>query len=124
MHPYADSRNPLAPLDADVSLDQQILHALESKPSPAIPADFAARIAAQTSTIPIATRPGPTRAPRYGLIAAWSSLIVLSIAIFLLSPASLTLHAPAPLLIIESVLILQLLALSLWLASPRFPGRT
>ena len=124
MHSHPDPRSPLGSFDADVTVDQQILHALESKPNPAIPADFAARIAAKASTISTPTRALSTRAPRYGLIAAWSSLIVLSVAIFFLSPASLTLHAPAPLLIIECVLILQLLALSLWLASPRFPGRT
>jgi hypothetical protein len=125
MHPHTDPRNPLAPAAEAPGLDQQILRALESKPVSTIPADFAARIAAQAAAIPMRARihPDPTRTPRYGLTAAWSSLIVLSIAIFLLSPASLTLHAPTPLLAVECVLLAQLLALALWLASPRFPGR-
>ena len=110
-------------------LERQILEALESRPAPAIPADFAARMALRTRDLsPASTSLAmlPThqqRTPHYGRSAAWASLVVLAAVTLYLSPglASQT-HGFSPLLLIQSILLLQLLALGLWLGSRLFPG--
>jgi hypothetical protein len=109
----------LPPLDQ--AMYQAILEALEAKPAPAIPADFAARIAALAQSQP---PPRLARPTHYGQTAARACLIVLAIAILALTPATLTpgtLHL-SPLVLVQALLITQLLALALWLGSRRFPG--
>jgi len=105
-------------------LDHAILQALETKPAPAIPAHFAARMAALANSQPAPRLAFPARPSHYGQTAARACLVVLAIAILALTPATLTpgpLHL-SPLLLTQSLLILQLLALALWLGSKKFPG--
>ncbi|RXH56145.1 hypothetical protein [Granulicella sibirica] len=110
-------------------LDRKVLEALESKPAPMIPADFAARMALRARALSPAAASSamlPTHqqhTPHYGRNAAWASLIVLAALTLYLSPALASqTHGFSPLLLIQSILLLQLLALGLWLGSRLFPG--
>ena len=134
----SQSRNTLTEKKATMSqhpgstfeekLDAQIQKALEDHPALSIPLDFAARTALRAHALNPGSPGRPLtltsrRAPHYGRNAAWVSLILLAAATLYLSPATLSpTHPFSPILIIQSILLLQLLALGLWLGSRLFPG--
>jgi hypothetical protein len=105
----------------DPALYPALLEALESKPHPSIPTDFAARMAQRARTEPV---PRPRTRTHYGQTAAWLSLIVLTAVVVALAPTTISTGALTitPLAAVEYVLLAQLLALALWLGTRTFPG--
>jgi hypothetical protein len=92
------------------SLDARITLALETAPEPQVPADFAARLAAQLPAIPsVAVTPR-----RYGRRAAIGCVVFLLalLLLFALHPA-----VASPLWnAVESIFCLQLALIAVWLA--------
>jgi hypothetical protein len=107
--------------DADPALYPAMLEALEVKPNPAIPGDFAARMARMAQAQPVKRMQPQTH---YGQAAAWISLLVLAVVVAVLSPATTAANplSPTPLVLLEYILIAQMLALALWLGTRSFPG--
>ena len=109
----------------DPELDAAIVEALERRPPSVIAPDFARRVAMAARTEGV--RPVRTQVSgSYGSVAAWTSLCVLLAVVVLLSPRALGpdgLHGQNPLLLLEGTLIVQAMALVLWLGSRAFPSR-
>jgi hypothetical protein len=93
-------------------LDQHILRALESAPELHIPADFAARV---TSKLP-ARRPVSLTPTHYGRNAMLIGMVVTLIALL-----GLTLHngTHAAFGLVQSLLLAQFIALTVWLSIRR-----
>lgn len=66
----------------DAPMEARIDAAIQRKPSPAIPADFAAKVAARAHALPSRR----TRALPVGRTLAWISTAVLAAALFVLAP--------------------------------------
>ncbi|QNI38206.1 hypothetical protein [Edaphobacter albus] len=99
------------------ALDAQIQRELERMPdlSGAIPADFAARVAAKVP----AKRVSPaTTATHYGSRLVWVSLVVLSILLIVLAGESFV-HSTIG-IAIEWTLCAQFLAIVIWLGTRRW----
>lgn len=65
------------------SLSPRIEAALAHGAEPQIPADFAAKVAARAVAHPTRRR---LRTPQFGVAVAWTSVLLLSIALFVLAP--------------------------------------
>lgn len=121
-----DHRTPLdhTPLShpaLDPAMEAAMLEALEFKPHPAIPTDFAARMTLLAKSEPVRR---PRARTHYGQTAAWLSLAVLTAVVVALAPATMssaTLNL-TPLGVLEYLLLAQLIALALWLGTRTFPG--
>jgi hypothetical protein len=100
MNPGAPSQTP------GQELDQRIVRALETAPEIRIPADFAARVAAQ---LPARRRPVSLTRTRYGQSATLIGLVVTLATLVLLATRG---HAAFGLL--ESLLFTQFIALAVW----------
>ena len=105
-----DSSNPS---NSTHTLDWRLIRALESAPTPKIPADFAGRLAANLPTRPPASIP----ATRYGRTAMLIGIIVMLAAMLSLA-ASMANH-PAFQLALEWTLLAQFVALILWVSAYR-----
>jgi len=106
--------------NSDPALYPAILEALESKPHPEVPIDFAARMALLTKTQPVSR---PRAQTHYGQSAAWLCLMVLTAVVVALAPSTMSSGLTiTPLAILEYTLLAQLLALALWLGTRTFPG--
>lgn len=105
----------------DPALYPALLEALESKPHPTIPTDFAARMGRLALSQPA---PRPVTPSHYGLTAAWLSLAVLTVVVVALAPSTMSSGTLSltPMATLEYVLLAQLLALALWLGTRTFPG--
>ena len=95
------------------SLDWRLTRALESAPTPKIPADFAARLAANLPTRPPASIP----ATHYGRTAMLIGIFVMLAAMLILA-ASMANH-PVFQLALECTLFAQFVALILWVSAYR-----
>jgi len=94
----------------DGMLDALIVQALEAQPRPAIPADFAARIASR-----LPARKQASFRPRYfGLAFSWIGGIALILALVFLSPSSTRGSSTGAW--IELFVCTQFLCLVVWLA--------
>jgi hypothetical protein len=93
-------------------LDQRILRALETAPELHIPADFAARV---TRKLP-ATRPASLTPTHYGRNAMLIGMVVTLVALL-----ALTLHngTHAAFGLAQSLLLVQFVALTVWLSIRR-----
>jgi len=79
------------PRDLAAQLDARLTAALEQKPEPQIPADFAARVATRAAAQPQRRR---RNLPRFGSMIALVSLLLAAIALFALAPyAAPNLHS-------------------------------
>jgi hypothetical protein len=116
MRPYEKMRD-----NTDPALFPAMLAALEVKPDPPIPADFAARMARLAHAQPVRR---PRIQTHYGRAAGWVSLLVLAVVIAVLSPVTMAADTMrlTPLAVVEYILIAQLLVLALWLGTRSFPG--
>jgi hypothetical protein len=93
--------------------DQRIVRALETAPEPRIPADFAARVAAQLP----GRRPVSLTPTHYGHKAMLIALVVTLVAL-----VTLALHAatgPASFGLVESLLCSEFIALAVWFGIAR-----
>ena len=97
----------------DLMLDQRLIRALEIMPDPQIPADFAARVA---SRLP-ARRPASVTATHYGKNAMLLG-IVATLAVLLVLALHTTGHATFG--ILESFLLAEFIALTVWLSVWRY----
>ena len=104
-------------LDVDLilnqDLDQRLIRALETVPDPQIPADFAARVARQLP----ARRPASLTATHYGKNAMLLG-IVSTLAVLLVLALNTTHHASFGLL--ESILLAEFIALTVWFSVWRY----
>jgi len=91
----------------------RLIRALEARPEPQIPADFAARVA---SRVPEA-KPVPLPATHYGRNAMVISMIVLLAAILVFAPR--TAGNSAVWLTVEWTLCAQLVAIAVWFGTRR-----
>jgi hypothetical protein len=113
-HSRPDPFHPASELQ-DLALDPALLPrldaALEYKPHPSIPVDFAARVASRAATL---QQRGPVRPLHLGRNLVWASTVLLAMALFLLAPhtapsfTSLRFDA-------ELLLLLELGALGWWM---------
>jgi hypothetical protein len=95
----------------NTSLENRIILALEAAPRPEIPANFAARVAAQ-----LPARPAVVLTPaRYGQRAAWICLVLLLPLI--LAIAHRATGTSMYWISIESIFCAQLVLLAVWLAA-------
>jgi hypothetical protein len=96
----------------DKATERRIDSALERKPEQAIPVDFAAKMAARASAIPLRRRASSVR---IGRSIAWISTAVLAIALFAIAP-----HTTPSLSSVrfdaEILLLAELAGLGWWLA--------
>ena len=99
MTPGTPSQTP------DQELDQRIVGALETAPETRIPADFAARVAAQ---LPV-RRPVSLTPTRYGQSATLIALVGTLVALLLLATRGHTAFG-----LLESLLFAQFIALAVW----------
>ncbi|ADV82318.1 hypothetical protein [Terriglobus saanensis] len=94
----------------DAMLDALIVQALETQPQPAIPADFAARIASR-----LPARKQASFRPRYfGLAFSWIGAIALIVALFFLAPSPAGVSSAGAW--IELFVCTQFLCLVVWMA--------
>jgi hypothetical protein len=97
-------------------LDISIDHVLAQQPPVAIPANFAARVAAQAAALP---QRKPARQARYGRIAVFAAASLLLVALFALAPFAGSSPTSAGFLA-EMVVLAQLGGLVYWLGrTPR-----
>ena len=78
-----NSKN-LTPPQTAAAFEARMDRALEQKPEPRIPADFAARVAAGASTQPLKSR--RYKAPQFGKLMALISIPLAAVALFMLAP--------------------------------------
>ena len=78
-------KNLTPPRQPAAELDGRLTAALEHKPVPQIPADFAARVAARAAAQPVRRR---RDLPRFGSTIALISLSIATAALFALAPYS------------------------------------
>lgn len=88
-------------------LDQRIVRALEIAPETRIPADFAARVAAQLP----ARRPVSLTTTHYGKGAVLIGLVVIFVGLLFLATQT---RGHAALGLLESLLFAQFIALAVW----------
>ena len=99
--------------ELDLILDERLIRALETVPDPQIPADFAARVARQLP----ARRPASLTATHYGKNAMLLG-IVSTLAVLLVLALNTTRHASFGLL--ESILLAEFIALTIWFSVWRY----
>jgi hypothetical protein len=107
------NRQPELDLILNQDLDQRLIRALEAVPDPQIPADFAARVARQLP----ARRPVSLTATHYGKNAMLLG-IVSTLAVLLVLALNTTGHASFGLL--ESILLAEFIALTIWFSVWRY----
>lgn len=78
-----NSTKPSTPPRGLATDEARLTAALERKPEPQIPSDFAARVAAQAVAQPLPRR---RRTPRFGSLIALLSVPVTALALFVLAP--------------------------------------
>jgi len=113
---FDDSMNPEAEAQAARELDARIVEQLERLPdlSAAIPADFAARVAAKVP----ARRPVSVRTTHYGRTLMMFGLVVLFVALVVLAKHSFT---TSPIgVAVEWTLCIQFLAFAVWMGVQHF----
>lgn len=113
---FDDAMNPEVEAQAERELDARVVEQLERLPdlSAAIPADFAARVAAQVP----ARRPVPVRTTHYGRMLMIFGLVVLFVALVVLAirgSAGSTIG-----MALEWTLCVQFLAFAVWIGVQRF----
>jgi len=95
----------------NAELEHAMTRALEQVPEPAIPADFAARVAAKARTLP---QPKPAVVTQYGRRTAFAAAVLLTVLLFVLaphaSPGSNSLGFA-----LEMLLFVELGGLAIWL---------
>jgi hypothetical protein len=114
--PYSHERPQLDLVleqNLDRRLDERLIHALETVPDPQIPADFAVRVARQLP----ARRPVSLTATHYGKNAMLLG-IVAALAVLLVLALNTTGHASFGLL--ESILLAEFIALTVWFSVWRY----
>jgi len=112
---FDDSMNPEA--EAEREFDARITEQLERLPdlSAAIPADFAARVAAK---VPVRRRPVSVRTTHYGRTLMVLGLVVLFVALVVLAKHSFT---TSPIgMALEWTLCIQFLAFAVWMGVQHF----
>ena len=77
--------NNLTPPQAHAEMESRIDRAIERKPEPQIPADFAAKVAARAVAQPLRRR---RYKPQFGPMIALLSAPIATLALFLLAPHS------------------------------------
>ncbi len=113
---FDDSMNPEA--EAEREFDARIAEQLERLPdlSAAIPADFAARVAAK---VPVRRRPVSVRTTHYGRTLMVLGLVVLFVALVVLAKHSFT---TSPIgMALEWTLCIQFLAFAVWMGRAALP---
>ena len=99
--------------DVNDALEERVTRALEQAPNVTIPADFAARVAAQ---VPVRPRVA-VRVPRYGLLAAQIGMGVLVFALVVVAMHSTGRGVFG--IALEWVLCAELVALAVWLGGAK-----
>ena len=110
MHDQPLNQNDLSPAateQVDQHLDQRIIRALETAPEPAIPADFAARVANQLP----AQRPVSLTPTHYGQNAMLLAIVATFAALLVLA---LPVRGHAAFGLLESMLLAEFIALAVW----------
>jgi hypothetical protein len=102
--------------DMDRALNDRVVASLERVPdlSSAIPEDFAARVAAGLA----AKRPVSVRSTSYGRAATWAGLAILMVALIAVSYSGVEGSSLA--VVVEWTLVLQFLAIAVWLGVRRW----
>jgi hypothetical protein len=119
MHNEPLDHEPLdsEPRSSSDALDQRLIRALENTPKLEIPADFAARIAAQLPARPYAPASASIPVTHYG-----RSAMLIGIVLMLAAMLPLAAHSgshPTLQLVMEWTLFAQFVALTIWFTAYR-----
>ncbi len=110
-----------SPANTPAALDERMNRALEYKPEPQIPLDFAARVAARAVAQPVRRGRG---APQFGKLMALVCAVVSACALFALAPHASVANVKNLSFDTEVILLVELALIGGWLSRLLVPSST